>query len=422
MPLVGGADVEYANLDYAASAPCLTAVKEVVDRLLPQYASVHRGTGHLSRVCTVAYEEARRSVRRFVGARARSAVIFTRNTTDAMNLLAHVAPRGTTVITFDTEHHATLLAWRGLRVVHLAPPRSAEAACAAVDEALRWAPVGPRLLAVTGASNVTGEVWPLRALARIAHSRGARIAVDAAQLAPHARIDAAADDLDYVALSAHKLYAPFGAGALVGRADWLQAAPPYLIGGGATVAVTADRVRWADVPDRHEAGSPNVVGAVALAAACDAIAATDRAAVEAREARLLARLRAGLAAIDGVDRLSLWGPDAAAIGLVSFVADGIDGQKLAAILSAEHGIGVRAGGFCAHRFVRHLVGATRPRSSVAEVVPVRASIGLGTTQEHVDRLVAAVRSVLRNGPRWTYAVHDGEWVPAPDPRPVELPW
>src|SRR6266567_4087577 len=223
VPLVTGRTVAYANLDHAASAPCLTEVKAAVDELLPWYASVHRGAGFASQVCTKVYEQARHAVREFVGAHGTDAVVFTRNTTDSLNLLAGAVPRGTLVV-------------------------------------------------VTGASNVTGELWPIAELADVAHRHGARIVVDAAQLAPHRPIDLRACGADYLVFSGHKLYAPFGAGVLVGRADWLRAADPYLRGGGATAQVTEQGERlgvaWSQVPDRHEAGSPNVVGVHALAAAC----------------------------------------------------------------------------------------------------------------------------------------------------------
>jgi selenocysteine lyase/cysteine desulfurase len=181
VPVLSGESVPYANFDYAASAPALTAVRDAVADVLPWYASVHRGAGLPSQICTRAYEDARAAVTRFVGARRGMTTVFTRNTTDAMNLLAHVLPRPTAVVVFETEHHATLLPWRGHHVVRLPAPASPEAACTAVAEALRDCPVGPRLVAVTGASNVTGECWPVAELARVAHSGGARIAVDAAQ-------------------------------------------------------------------------------------------------------------------------------------------------------------------------------------------------------------------------------------------------
>jgi selenocysteine lyase/cysteine desulfurase len=158
-PVAGGGTVPYANLDYAASAPCLTAVADAVTEALPYYSSVHRGAGYASQVTTDAYERARETVRSFVGAWRRDAVVFTRNTTDSMNLLARTLPQGTTVVVFETEHHASLLPWR--RPVRLPAPATPAEAVAAAERALGDAPQGPRLLVVTAASNVTGELWPI---------------------------------------------------------------------------------------------------------------------------------------------------------------------------------------------------------------------------------------------------------------------
>ncbi|MFD5250458.1 aminotransferase class V-fold PLP-dependent enzyme [Amycolatopsis sp. NPDC058340] len=386
--LADGTKIAYANLDYAASAPCLREVADVVGELLPLYASVHRGAGALSRLCTEKYELARTSVTTFLGCRADDEVVFTRNTTDALNLLAHAVPPDTVVVTFDGEHHANLLPWND--VVRLPAPSSPVVAVSAAETALAAQASGrPLLLAVTGASNVTGEVWPLAELAATAHRFGARIAVDAAQLAPHRRIDVAALGLDYLAFSGHKLYAPFGVGVLAGRADWLDRARPYLSGGGATAHV-GDRpgdVDWATGAARHEAGSPNVIGAVALAAACDALAAADLDVLRAEENALTTRLHDGLAAIPAVRILGGGWPDR--LGIVSFTVDGVETRAVSTRLAEEFGIGVRDGLFCAHPFTRRLLdqaGATAPTA-------VRASIGIGTTCEHIDRLIAGIRVI-----------------------------
>jgi selenocysteine lyase/cysteine desulfurase len=389
VPVAGGGTVPYANLDYAASAPCLEPVRAAVDAALPYYSSVHRGAGYASQVTTDRYERARETVRAFVGAWRRDAVVFTRNTTDAMNLLAHALPHGTTVVVFESEHHASLLPWqRGSRVVRLPAPASPAEAVAAAGQALRSAPAGPRLLVVTAASNVTGELWPVAELARAAREHGARIAVDAAQALPHRPFDMAALDVDYVAFSGHKLYAPFGAGCLVGRADWLRAAEPYLLGGGATTSVT-ERVTWsADPEQRHEAGTPNVLGVVALAAACEALSDWD--ALVAAEERLLNRLRTGLAAIPGVRELSLWGDLSPRVGIVSFVVEGRDSREVATELSDRYGIGVRDGKFCAHPFLRRLLGAGSGDCADGDGTALRASIGIGTSDQHIDRLLTAL--------------------------------
>ncbi|UVS80920.1 aminotransferase class V-fold PLP-dependent enzyme [Actinokineospora sp. UTMC 2448] len=409
VPLIDGRLIDYANLDHAASAPSLAAVRAAVDELLPWYAGVHRGAGFPSRVSTRVYENARDALRRFVGAGPDAAVVFTRNTTDSLNLLARALPSDPSVVLFDTEHHAALLPWRGAR--HLRTPDRAEDAVDVLDRALAERPAC--LVVLTGASNVTGEVWPVAALAEVAHRHGARVVLDAAQLAPHRPVDITALGVDYVALSGHKLYAPFGVGALVGPGDWLQAAEPYLVGGGATKVVgDGFAVTWSDAPHRHEAGSPNVVGVHAMAVACTTLAGAWEQVV-AHEETLLARLRSALAHVPGLTELALFGPDHDRVGVVSFTLDGVDAGLAAAVLSAEHGIGVRDGAFCAHIAVRRLAGRARGGTQA-----VRASVGLGTAPEHVDRLGRALRLLVARGPRAHYEVVDGRWSPVPDPRPL----
>ncbi|HKS45263.1 MAG TPA: aminotransferase class V-fold PLP-dependent enzyme [Amycolatopsis sp.] len=415
VPLVTGGDIGYANLDHAASAPCLAAVRRAVDEFLPWYASVHRGAGFASQVATRVYERTREVLRRFAGARPRDTVIFTRNTTDSLNLLASSLPAGTSVVLFDTEHHAALLPWRGPHVYRIPTPRTRLAAVSAVDGALAACPEGPRLVVLTGASNVTGELLPVAEIAAVARRRGARIALDAAQLAPHRPLSIQDLDVDFVALSGHKLYAPFGAGALIGRADWLRAARPYLAGGGATRSVLAQDgglgVVWNSGPERHEAGSPNTVGVYALGVACEQLGANWDAVI-AHEEELGDRLRRGLAAVPGLTELKLLDGAADMVGTLSFVLDGFEPGWLAAVLSAEYGIGVRDGAFCAHVATRRLIARTGGTGGQA----VRVSLGLGTTAEHVDRVVLALRQIVARGARWDYAIQDGRWAPTPDPR------
>lgn len=394
VPLVGGGEARGVDLDLAATAPALQAVADHVAAVLPQVGSVHRGAGWRSELATGAYEAARAAVGRAVGARDRDLVVFTRNTTDALNLLAAAVPGP--VVVLDVEHHADLLAWRDapdLRVVRAGS--TLEATLTALDAELAAAPAA--LLAVTGASNVTGEVLPLRRLATLAHRRGARLAVDGAQLVPHRPVDLAADGVDYLALSGHKAYAPFGAGALVGRADWLDAARPHLAGGGAVDRVTLEggrpEPRWRTGAARHEGGTPNVLGVIALARALEELAALDPDRWAAHETGLRDRLVAGLAAVPGVTVLRLF-PDAPdAVGVVTFTVAGLEARLVALVLAAEWGIAVRDGGFCAHPLLDRLTGG---------VPAVRASLGLGSTSADVDALLTAVAAVAAHGPRGTY--------------------
>jgi selenocysteine lyase/cysteine desulfurase len=404
----------YVNLDYAASTPALREVWDAVAAFMPWYSSVHRGSGAKSQVATEAFEGAREDVRAFVGAAPGDDVVLVRNTTEAINVLAAALPAGTRVLGTPVEHHANMLPWRRHDLELLPFPDSADALCAACEHALQSARPRIDVVALTGASNVTGEVWPLERLAAIAHCHGARLFVDAAQLAPHRPIDMAAAGIDFLAFSGHKLYAPFGAGALVGPVSGLGDAVPLLQGGGAIKLVTLDDTIWADAPDRHEAGSPNVVGAVALGAACRALDALGMDAVAEHERTLAARLRLGLDAVPGLDQLALWpGDDVDRVGVASFNLAGYRHPLLAAILSAEHGIGVRHGCFCAHPLIAHLLDISEPemlryrRELGAGHTPelpgaVRASLGLGTTEDDVDQLVAALEAITRHGPAMRY--------------------
>ncbi|WP_189930143.1 aminotransferase class V-fold PLP-dependent enzyme [Streptomyces sulfonofaciens] len=424
VPLVTGGEVAYAALDYAASAPALQRVWDDVAAYAPYYGSVHRGAGYLSQLSTELFENARATIGGFLGCRPDDEVVFTRSTTDSLNLLARAVPDDCRVFVFETEHHAALLPWR--RVTYLDAPRTPQEAVRTLERALARRAPGPALVCVTGASNVTGELWPVRELAAAAHAHGARIVLDAAQLAPHHPVDVAALDVDWVAFSGHKLYAPFGSGVLAGRGDWLATARPYLAGGGASRRVVrrADghvAVEWHGGPARHEAGSPNVIGAHAIASACKALTEAGFASLVARERHLVEKVRAGLAAVPGVRVLSLFGADAPRVGVLSFVVDGWNSSHVAAALSAEYGIGVRDGLFCAHPLVRAVLGGApdepgecgAPEAEPGEraLNAVRVSFGAGTPDEHVERFVRAVGELVRDGARWRYRTEEGRCVP-----------
>ncbi|MFD9428969.1 MULTISPECIES: aminotransferase class V-fold PLP-dependent enzyme [unclassified Streptomyces] len=427
VPLVTGGEVTYAALDYAASAPALQRVWDDVAAYAPYYGSVHRGAGYLSQLSTDLFENSRTVVAEFLGCRAEDQVIFTRSTTDSLNLLAAVLPADCQVFVYETEHHASLLPWRDARVTYLNAPRTPAQAVETLERALADRdPYGPALVCVTGASNVTGELWPVKELAAAAHAHGARIVLDAAQLAPHHPVDIAELDVDWVAFSGHKLYAPFGSGVLAGRADWLRAAEPYLAGGGASrkVARRTDGgvdVDWHTTAARHEAGSPNVIGVYSIASACKALTEAGFDNLVAREQRLVAEVRAGLAEVPEVRVLSLFGDDAPRVGVISFVVEGWNSSHFAAALSAEYGIGVRDGLFCAHPLIRTLLGSDpqdpgecgAPEAEPGErsLNAIRVSFGAGTPDEHVERFVRAVKELVREGAQWKYRTEGGRCVP-----------
>jgi selenocysteine lyase/cysteine desulfurase len=410
VPLLDGTTTTYANLDVAASAPALQSVADRVAEVLPWYASVHRGAGYLSQVSTALYEESRATIGAYVGAREDDVTVITRNTTDSVNLLAGCVPGR--VLVLDIEHHANLLPWRrieaGVTVV------AGRDTLAGTIDALagELARDSFALVAITGASNVTGEALPVAEVVTLAHAHGARVLVDGAQLLAHRHFSLAATGADYVVFSGHKLYAPYGAGALVGRRDWLDVGTPYLAGGGAVDDVEVGETTWQPAPARHEGGSPNVIGAAALAAACTTLGGLEPAELDRREASLRGRLVAGLSALESVEVLRLWPDSEEPVGVVTFTVDGIEPGRVAAYLSAEHGLGVRDGRFCAQPLLKRL-GLTGGA--------VRASIGIGTSIADVDRLVAGVRSLLEGDVRGDYVLVDGAWTLAEDPRPLVGP-
>ncbi|MGH8981827.1 MAG: aminotransferase class V-fold PLP-dependent enzyme [Acidimicrobiales bacterium] len=389
------------DLDVAASTPAARAVAAAVDELLPMYASVHRGAGYKSRACTIAFERARQLILEHVGRDdGQDTAIICRNTTEALNHLAfrlRLEPDDV-VCTTVVEHHANLLPWaRHARRRYVECGTDGMFGLDDVVAALSADPV-PRLLAVTGASNVTGWLPPLEAIFDAAHERGIPVVLDAAQLAPHRPVPPGAD---FLAWSGHKMYAPFGAGALIGPRAAFAEGEPFLAGGGAVELVDLDDVLWSAPPEREEAGSPNVIGAVALGAAVEVIARIGWETVTEHERVLAARLRAGLAAIEGV---KLLGPplEVPTLAVATFLVEGMPHGLVAARLAAEWGIGVRHGCFCAHPYLMRLLGCSdmsairaRVLSGDRSAIPgaVRASVGLGSTVADVDALLDAVRIV-----------------------------
>lgn len=415
-PLLDGRMVPYVNLDNAASTPPLKDVADAVAEFLPFYSSVHRGSGFKSRLSTMVYDQAHEIVARFVGADpATNTVIFGKNTTEAVNKLAYRVPidDASVVITTVMEHHSNDLPWRNrARCVHVAVTPDGRLDEEDFERQLKKHEGRIAIVAVTAASNVSGLIQPVHRLARLAHEVGAKIIVDAAQLAPHRRVDMKPDGdpehLDFVVLAGHKMYAPLGAGALVGPTEFFLQSKPEYAGGGTVDAVTLDEVHWAGMPDRDEAGSPNVVGAMAMAKAAQVLMDVGMDRVAAHEAHLTAYALERLAAVPGV---RLYGETDPArsderVGVVPFNVEGVQHYLVAAILGYEGGVGVRSGCFCAHPYVVHMLqlppeALRRWKNRVLRGdkrgMPgmVRASLGCYSDTGDVDRLVEMIERVAR---------------------------
>lgn len=431
VPLLDGRLVPYVNLDNAASTPSLRDVLEAIERFLPFYSSVHRGTGFKSRLSTVAYDQAHAIIGRFVGADLSSnTVIFGKNTTEAINKLSYRLPLSpdAVVITTQLEHHSNDLPWRDrARVIHVRATPEGRLDEEDFDRQLARYAGRVALVTVAGASNVTGFIQPIHRLARKAHTVGARILVDAAQLAPHRRLDmkpdADSEHLDFVAISAHKMYAPFGTGALIGPQEIFLRSGPEYSGGGTVNVVTPDEVYWAGEPERDEAGSPNVVGAVAAQVLMEVGVDT----IAAHEQELLTYSLQRLRAVPGIRIYGEADPARAQekVGVIPFNLQGISHFLVAAILGYEGGIGVRSGCFCAHPYVVHLLGLTAEESRTwrTQVLSgdkshmpgmVRLSFGCYNNTADVDRLVAMLERIVRGDYQGDYRLErsSGEYIPA----------
>ena len=421
VPLLNGSRRPYVFLDNAASTPVLRPVLQRVVDFLPWYSGVHRGTGFKSLLSTELFDRAHDIVGRFVGADlAVNTVIFTKNSTECINKLSNrfnFQP-GDVVVTTTMEHHSNDLPWRkNATVVHVGITADGHMDITAMRNALERYRGRVRLVAFNGASNITGICSPVHDIAALAHAAGARVFVDAAQLAPHRKIDMRADDdpghIDFLALSAHKMYAPLGTGALVGPKSFFEQGPPDMVGGGVVDIVTLEEAVWNDPPHKEEAGSPNVVGGIALAEAARLLQAVGMDNIAHHEHELLEYAYRRLKQIPGV---ILYGPTehlSDKVGVIAFNVEGMHNALVAAIIGTEAGIGVRNGCFCAHPYVKQLLNITpeEDRRFTAEVIAgdksnlpgmVRASLGCYNNREDVDALVEALTMVVRREYRGTY--------------------
>ena len=375
-------------LVYLDSAATSQKPRPVIDAVARFYAednaNVHRGVHELAERATLALEGARGKVQRFLGAAHAKEIIFLRGTTEAVNLVAHSFGRarvgpGDEVLVTALEHHSNLVPWQLLCAERGATLRVAgidERGELRLDELERLLGPRTRLLAVAHVSNALGTVNPIRAIVERAHARGVPVLVDGAQAVAHLPVDVRELGCDFYAFSGHKMYGPMGIGVLYGRAELLEAMPPWQSGGEMVSEVFFERATWQPPPHKFEAGTPDVAGAVGLGAAIDWLGRLDRKAVLAHERALLARGRAALEEIPGL-RLLGGAPESSAV--LSFTLGKLHPHDVGTMLDLE-GVAVRTGHLCAQPLLR-LLGLSST---------VRASLAVYNREADLDALVAAL--------------------------------
>jgi len=375
-------------LDSAASAQKPQAVIDAERYVYEHaYANIHRGVHHLSMVATEAYEKARETVQRFLGAADRREIVLLRGTTEAINLVAQSYGRkhvgvGDEILITALEHHSNIVPWQMLREEKSATLRvvpiddDGVVDMAAFDRLLSSR---TRIVSVAHVSNALGTVNPVRRMTELAHAAGAVVVVDGAQAAPHLAVDVRAIGCDFYAFSGHKLYGPSGIGALYGKAALLDAMPPWQGGGDMISSVSFEKTTWNDLPYKFEAGTPNIAGGIALGAAIEWVEGIGKDAIEAHEADLL---RCGTEVLQSIPGLRIVGTAREKAGVLSFVLEGIHPHDVGTILDYE-GIAVRTGHHCAQPVMtRFGIPAT-----------TRASLACFNTRGELDTLARGLRKV-----------------------------
>ena len=375
-------------LDNAASSQKPRAVIDAERAVYEEYyANIHRGVHQLSMQSTDAYEAARAKVKRFIGAASTREVIFTRGTTEGINLVAgsygrtHVGG-GDEVLITGLEHHSNIVPWQMLceeKGAHLRVAPIGEDGAVSIEEFERLLTPRTRIVAVSHVSNALGTVNPVRRMVELAHAAGAVVLVDGAQAAPHMKIDVGALGCDFYAFSSHKLYGPTGVGVLYGRQALLEAMPPYQGGGDMILSVTFEKTTYNELPYKFEAGTPNIAGGIAFGAALDYVSGIGLDRIAAHEHDLLLYATARLSDIEG---LRVVGTAADKAAVVSFVLAGIHPHDIGTVLDYE-GVAIRTGHHCAQPVMdRFCIPAT-----------ARASFAVYNTRDEVDVLVDGLARV-----------------------------
>jgi cysteine desulfurase / selenocysteine lyase len=400
------------NLDNAATTPPFYSVEKEVNAFLPWYSSIHRGKGYKSMLSTEIYEDGRKIIKGFVKADSENdIVIYTKNTTNAINILAYVLSQQKdgrdVVLSTWMEHAANDLPWRDKFIVdYVEIDQFGRLSVDDLDAKLNKYKNRVKLVTVTGASNVTGYINDIHTLAAMVHRHGTQIHVDGAQLVPHVAVDMKPfgndEHIDYLSFSAHKMYAPYGCGVLIGPKYSFEANLPYCEGGSAIKLVTHQKIWWEEPPHKDEAGTPNLIGIVAMVSAIKTMSRICIDNANRLEKNLLSYAYGKMKSIPGIKFYNH--PDKQeTIGVIPFNIEGVHHSFMSAILSYEAGIAVRNGYFCSHPYCESLLGYSAKDMETLMKDPnsifpgiVRVSFGLYNNFAEIDKLIYSLNLIALN--------------------------
>lgn len=409
--LENGSNVHYINFDNAATTPPFISVLEEIVNFSPSYSSVHRGTGYKSILSSQIYEEGRKKVLDFLGGdKDFHTVVFLKNTTECINKLSYRLKDtlgDKIVLCTYMEHHSNMLPWKYRYDTHYVEvDRSGRLCIEDLEYKLRIFQGKVGLVAVTGASNVTGYINPIHDIARICHKYGAKLLVDSAQLIPHSPFDmkpvGSPEHIDYIAFSGHKMYAPFGIGVLVAPKNTFESGFSELVGGGTVKFVTTKDVVWADIPEKEEAGTPNLMGVVALTKSIETLQIIGMKRIEEYERNLT---KYALKLMNKIPNIILYDDMDIEnkVSIISFNINGLDHSELATKLGKQGGIAVRNGCFCAQPYVQKLLKISDEEAEkyrMDEELPrpgmVRISFGLYNDYNEIQLFIYLLNKISKS--------------------------
>ncbi|MEJ6952337.1 aminotransferase class V-fold PLP-dependent enzyme [Natronospora cellulosivora (SeqCode)] len=410
VPLINNKISKYINFDNAATTPPLKVVMEALNEFAPWYSSIHRGKGYKSLLSSKLYEEAREIVANFVNADLKkNTIIFLKNTTEAINKIAYrycqsEKKQNCVILSTDMEHHSNDLPWRDKYTIdYINIDNRGLLSLEDLESKLIKYKEKTRLVTVSGASNVTGYINPLHKIAGLCHQYGAKLLVDGAQLVPHEVVRMKRknenENIDFLVFSAHKMYAPFGIGVLIGPKEFFNKGEPEDKGGGTVKVVTHKEVYWDNPPYKDEAGTPNIMGVVALTAAIKKLQELGMRKISTYEEELTMYTLAQLKNIPEIDLYNY--KSAKKVAIIPFNIKGLSHEKVAKILAEEYGIGIRNGCFCAQPYIQKLLKVSEndiikhiknPQGEHPGLL--RISLGMYNEKEEVDYLLKSLNDII----------------------------